>query len=304
MARPNLSALFSKFLFRETLTSDEKGYIRSDIGAETAGSAATAQALAISTAAADATSKVAAAVSDEAYDASTWNGSTVAPTKNAVRDKIVAMDTAIDGKQPLDSDLTALAAAGNSAVLAATTASFTTADETKLDEIPLVLLLDVVPVTSEAVDVSGMIGTDGNGRYSPSTANAYGPTWIFYSDLINPPFNLGQAATGQWVIDMDGSVLFSRTSPNPWTVGGNPWIAEGASGILVATQVLPPTGTLGQTAIVTHSDGTQTEWGCVDISPMTWLPRTAGIFKNRDTSQWERTFIQNSTIQTEILPNQ
>jgi hypothetical protein len=38
-------------------------------------------------------------------------------------------------KQPLDADLTALAAAGNSAVLAATTASFTTADETKLDGI-------------------------------------------------------------------------------------------------------------------------------------------------------------------------
>lgn len=38
-------------------------------------------------------------------------------------------------KQPLDSDLTALAAAGNSTILAATTASFLTADETKLDGI-------------------------------------------------------------------------------------------------------------------------------------------------------------------------
>lgn len=37
--------------------------------------------------------------------------------------------------QPLDGDLTALAAAGNSTVLAATTASFLTADETKLDGI-------------------------------------------------------------------------------------------------------------------------------------------------------------------------
>lgn len=37
--------------------------------------------------------------------------------------------------QPLDADLTALAAANNSAVLAATTASFLTADETKLDGI-------------------------------------------------------------------------------------------------------------------------------------------------------------------------
>jgi len=37
--------------------------------------------------------------------------------------------------QPLDSDLTAIAAANNGAVLAATTASFTTADESKLDGI-------------------------------------------------------------------------------------------------------------------------------------------------------------------------
>ena len=37
--------------------------------------------------------------------------------------------------QPLDADLTALAAAGNSGVLAATTAAFLTADESKLDGI-------------------------------------------------------------------------------------------------------------------------------------------------------------------------
>jgi len=33
MARPNLSSLVSKFLFRETLTSEEKGSLRSDIAA-------------------------------------------------------------------------------------------------------------------------------------------------------------------------------------------------------------------------------------------------------------------------------
>lgn len=48
---------------------------------------------------------------------------------------VTGLQSALDGKQPLDADLTALAAAGNSGVLAATTASFTTADETKLDGI-------------------------------------------------------------------------------------------------------------------------------------------------------------------------
>lgn len=44
--------------------------------------------------------------------------------------------------QPLDADLTALAAANNSTVLAATTASFTTADETKLDGISDEVLIE------------------------------------------------------------------------------------------------------------------------------------------------------------------
>ena len=38
MARPNLSALISKFLFRETLTTQDKADIRADIGAQEAGS--------------------------------------------------------------------------------------------------------------------------------------------------------------------------------------------------------------------------------------------------------------------------
>lgn len=66
-------------------------------------------------------------VSVQAYDAdlSAWAG--VNPSSYSTSAQIAA------AYQPLDSDLTALAAAGNSGVLAATTASFTTADETKLD---------------------------------------------------------------------------------------------------------------------------------------------------------------------------
>ena len=59
-----------------------------------------------------------------------------------------AIQTQLDGKQPLDADLTALAAAGNSTVLAATTASFLTADETKLDGIEA--LADVTDATNVA----------------------------------------------------------------------------------------------------------------------------------------------------------
>lgn len=54
---------------------------------------------------------------------------------HSVADAAVTPAQAAAAYQPLDADLTALAAAGNSGVLAGTTASFTTADETKLDAI-------------------------------------------------------------------------------------------------------------------------------------------------------------------------
>jgi hypothetical protein len=75
-------------------------------------------------------------------------------------------DQDLSGLQPLDADLTALAAAGNSGVLAATTASFLTADETKLDGIEA--LADVTDATN--VNAAGAtMNTDttlaGNGYF-------------------------------------------------------------------------------------------------------------------------------------------
>lgn len=55
--------------------------------------------------------------------------------RNLLDDADAAAMLATLGAQPADADLTALAAANNSAVLAATTASFLTADEAKLDGI-------------------------------------------------------------------------------------------------------------------------------------------------------------------------
>lgn len=56
------------------------------------------------------------AASDEAYNAGTWDGvTTVAPSKNAVRDKFVSVDAAIAGKQAADDDLTDYANAADAA---------------------------------------------------------------------------------------------------------------------------------------------------------------------------------------------
>ncbi|MEO6570378.1 MAG: hypothetical protein ABIO83_02415 [Ilumatobacteraceae bacterium] len=65
--------------------------------------------------------------------------------------------------QPLDADLTALAASGNSAVLAATTASFLLADETKLDGIQPGAIANVIedatPQLGGDLDLNGNVVT-------------------------------------------------------------------------------------------------------------------------------------------------
>ena len=88
-----------------------------------------------------------------------------------IADAAVTPAEAAAGYQPLDADLTALAAAGNSAVLAATTASFLTADETKLDGIAAGATTDAtvnahIADTSDAHDASAVSILDAAGNYT------------------------------------------------------------------------------------------------------------------------------------------
>jgi hypothetical protein len=64
-------------------------------------------------------------VTDEAYHATNWNGSVEVPTKNAVRDKIeeILGTTLPATYQPLDADLTALAALSTTGILSRTAAN-------------------------------------------------------------------------------------------------------------------------------------------------------------------------------------
>lgn len=76
------------------------------------------------------------AITATATEVNVLDGITPTTTElNYVDGVTSAIQTQLNNKQPLDADLTALAAANNSSVLAATTASFLTADETKLDGI-------------------------------------------------------------------------------------------------------------------------------------------------------------------------
>jgi hypothetical protein len=67
------------------------------------------------------------------------------------------------GYQPLDGDLTALATAGNGTVLAATTASFTTADESKLDGIEAAAdVTDAANVAAAGAVMSTLVDVKGD----------------------------------------------------------------------------------------------------------------------------------------------
>ena len=109
-----------------------------------------------------------------------------------VADAAVTPAEAAAGYQPLDADLTALAAAGNSAVLAATTASFLTADETKLDGIEAGAdVTDTANVTaagalmdSEVTNLAAVKAFD-PAAYATATQGALADTATQPADLAN-----------------------------------------------------------------------------------------------------------------------
>lgn len=125
----------------------------------------------------------------------------------------------ITDAQPLDADLTALAAAGNSTVLAATTASFLTADETKLDGIEAGA--DVTDAANVAAAGAAMLGT------AQSFTAAQGVTPVALTDganiatdcslsnnftvtlggnrTLDNPTNLVAGRTYTWTVTQDGT---------------------------------------------------------------------------------------------------
>ena len=102
--------------------------------------------------------------------------------------------------QPLDSDLTTIAAANNGSVLAATTASFTTADETKLDGIETGA--DVTDTTNVSAAGAPIISS---GAGAPaSTPSKVGDIYI---DTTNDDayIAVGTASSADWEKSNDGA---------------------------------------------------------------------------------------------------
>lgn len=115
----------------------------------------------------DATDPANPIVSVEALTLSDITDVTASATEVSYTDGVTSpIQTQLDAKQPLDADLTALAAANNSTVLANTTASFLLADETKLDGVEaLADVTDAANVNAAGATMNSDTTLAGNGYF-------------------------------------------------------------------------------------------------------------------------------------------
>ena len=266
-----------------------------------------------------------ASVSDSAYT-SGWNGvTTIAPSKNAVYDKFEDLDAS---KQPL------------SGILTNTTASFTTVLESKLSGIeagaqvnvplaasltsyaadpaaailanlPAPLALTTVPVNPvDTLAITGDLAFDGDSLVFPTlykdTSETDGTHWKDIASLGLAADYAAFGSSGAWSLFALGSVMFTSSSAvatPDLAVAWTPRELASETGLdITRTFVAGTTGAIGQTAIVTHSGGSKTEWGAVSLTE--WLPRTAGIIKHANGDWYRQTLAADGTAEYNILPNQ
>jgi hypothetical protein len=295
MARPNLTSLFSKFLFRETLTSEEKGYIRSDIGAETAGAAATAQALAISTASGDAMTKA-----------------------NA------AQAAAIAASQPLDSDLTAFASGASAAALGDATAQANRRGMTGSAKKASTITARIPSYRHAQSGAIGMGYTQGVGNFVSGDelevdgiALAFGTEITIGGSFAASVANLIEAIQANTIciayFNSSTHELVLMAQASGISANGAIWIAnfdaEGATqtgtlGSGSATYTTTTPTEIGESIFTYHSDGTVTEWSATNTSPAAWIPRTAGIIQHANGDWYRQTLAADGTAEYELLPNQ
>ena len=177
----------------------------------------------------------------------------------------------------------------------------------------LPVALTAAPVDGDyALSLSGsLLRSNGSTLPTPFSLtriadNAYGKQWQAIVNAV--PYTLYRNVNGVWSIDSPDA---SYVAVNPATTSNTPvgltgWTLVFGTGqpVLSATPGTVATA-IGQFAIVTHSDGSWSEWGCVAITPtMRWLPRTAGILKRANGRWYRTTLAADGTAEYNLLPDQ
>lgn len=183
----------------------------------------------------------------------------------------------------------------------------------KLNEklVVLPLALSALPVNQvDTIAVDGSIVYDGDPVVFPDLhrdMSETNSTWKDFGSLGVAPDYAVYGTSGAWTLFALGAVLFTSTNavatPDLVTVWTPVALASETGLDLTRTTVAGTTGTLGQLAIVAHSDGTKTEWGCVKTALMTWEPRTSGIVKHANGDWYRQTIAADSTAEYTLLSN-
>jgi hypothetical protein len=173
------------------------------------------------------------------------DGRTGVVTLGDLYDAAGAAADAQAASQPLDADLTTLSGAGNSAVLAATTAAFTTADETKLDGLSAdaeAIIWD--PVADDYID-GGRIFVGPTDPTNAGYTGAAGDFWL-NPDLL--PSNVGRllgAVAYDPATDVDYTTTATMTALDATNVSVTFTVPDSGS-VLIRSQVQAyPTATTG-----------------------------------------------------------
>lgn len=226
MPRPNLSSLISKFVFRETLTTEDKTVIRGDLSAEVAGAAALVQSLA-------------------ATDATTKANAATAAAEAALAIETAARIAADATKQPLAASLTAYAADPTAAILANMPDALTyagvdpnvsnsiTVTANFGDGVETVVLLDIgaswqsldgdFALTNDGIDWSIDKPSSGGGFFYPYLTTSP------IDDLVGAVISLASPATGTPVLAVSALAAthlgqLCKTSTAWWIWNGTAWI--------------------------------------------------------------------------------
>lgn len=200
-------------------------------------------------------------ISDAAYDATTWNGNTDGATKNAIRDIIEALAAAT---QPLDSDLTAIAALsttsyGRGLLALADAAALRTAGG-------LVIGTDVQPLQSlgsylwNSWNPPDLVGTYANASSSGTadvdaafytTANSSGTLTFTFVKAGRYQISFIMKATHAAAYTYDnGIATYGGTASNTSQAGFDQWGEQDIDGNWTTTDTFLVVATAGQTLTV------------------------------------------------------